>query len=145
MGPKMLRLLEAHWAGQLMIAKEQGFYGPPFGTSRGMTQGSKFSPSAFNIIVDKVVRYWLALVLEDDGGTVVLDGLGLTVRERLPLFYADDGFVGSRDSVWLQQALDVLLSLFRREGLEANIRKNESMTFFPGHITTGLSNRACEQ
>ena len=99
MGPKMLRLLLAHWDGQLMIAKEQGFYGPPFGTSRGMTQGSKFSPSAFNIIVDKVVRYWLALVLEDDGGTVVLDGLGLTVRERLPLFYADDGFVGSRDSV----------------------------------------------
>ena len=34
MGPKMLRLLQAHWAGQLMIAKEQGFYGPPFGTSR---------------------------------------------------------------------------------------------------------------
>ena len=81
MGPKMQRLLEAHWAGQLMIAKEQGFYGSPFGTSRGMTQGSKFSPSAFNIIVDKVVRYWLALVLEDDGGAVVLDGLGLTVKE----------------------------------------------------------------
>ena len=92
MGPKMPCLLElgARWENQLMIAKEQGFFGPSFPTSCGCSQGSKFSPNAFNIAVDKVARHWLALVIEDDG-TVVLDDLDLSVRDQLPFFCADDG------------------------------------------------------
>jgi len=46
----------------------------------------------------------------DDGGTSAMTGL--TVKELLLLFHADDSMIVSRDPVWLQQALTVLVALF---------------------------------
>jgi len=37
---------------------------------------------------------------------------GLTVKELLLLFYADDGMIASGDPAWLQEALIVLVALF---------------------------------
>jgi hypothetical protein len=81
----------------------------------------------FNILVDCVIRHWLSLVIDD--ARVIVDGMGLTVKDRLGLSYADDCILSSTNRVWLQiMALDVLLSLFRRLGLQCNAAKTKTMT-----------------
>jgi Reverse transcriptase (RNA-dependent DNA polymerase) len=86
----------------------------------------------FNILMDNVIRYWLQLVIEDEGEASTT-GLGLTVAERLALFYADDGLIASTNTQWLQQALDALVTLFRRIGLETNVAKTKMMTCLLHH------------
>ena len=140
MGPQMLRLIDGYWRRQKIVTRESGYYGTPFTATRSSVQGGLFSPNLFNMQIDNVIRHWLTLVIEDP--TVGSDGLGLTVAERLVLFYADDGLLSARESGWLQQALDVLVSLFWRIGLSANADKTKTMTCFPGHICTGLSEEA---
>jgi hypothetical protein len=49
-------------------------------------------------------------------------------------FFVDDGLVGSRDPVWLQIALDVLVILFESIGLRTNPDKTKVMTCVPGNI-----------
>ena len=39
--------------------------------------------------------------------------------------------VGSHDSDWLQHAINILVSIFRRYGLAANIAKSCTMIFHP--------------
>ncbi len=43
-------------------------------------------------------------------------------------FFVDDGLVGSRDPIWLQGALDVLVTLFESIGLRTNPDKTKVMT-----------------
>ena len=66
---------------------------------------------SFNILADKVIRYWLSITIDDDGNTT-RDGLGRTVRDMLALLYADDTLIAATNSQWLQQALDLLVQLF---------------------------------
>ena len=137
-GPTTRRLLQTFWDQQLTIARQSGYYGPVFSSTRGCTQGCIFSPRYFNIIVDAVVHHWLSLTL-DDAGDIIANGLGHTITNRLTLFYADDGAIGARDPTWLQQAIDVLASLFLRVGLETNTSKTQTMNCLPGHIATQQS------
>ena len=37
------------------------------------------------------------------------------------VFYSDDGMIGSRDAEWLQVDINVIIGLFRRVGLMANV------------------------
>jgi len=53
------------------------------------------------------------------------------VKELLLLFYADDGMIASRDPAWLQEALTVLVVLFRRAGLEIKVKKTKVMICHP--------------
>ena len=94
------------------------------------------------MVLDKVLRHWLSLTITDSPDDVVQNGFGQTVRERLSLFYADDGMVGSRDQNWLQTSLDVLVALFRSIGLQTNTSKTKTMTCYPGFIRTGHSTAA---
>ena len=84
-----------------------------------------------NIIVDKVVRHWLTMAINDDG-TVAADGFGMQVSQKLAMFYADDGFTASWDHNWLQHAMDALVALFGQMGLQANVAKTQTMTCYPG-------------
>jgi hypothetical protein len=66
----------------------------------------------------------------------------MQVTQHQGLFYADDGKVTSRNSEWLQQALDILTGLFLRVGFWTNTTKTKTMTCLPGHIRTLLSSAA---
>jgi hypothetical protein len=136
-GPLALRLLRQFWDRQRIVARQGGFYGDPFEASRGVTQGAVESSTIFNVVVDAVVRYWLTLVVND--GSDADTGLGLTVNERLVLFYADDGLIASRNSEWLQMAIQSLSELFERVGLRTNTTKTETMNCTPGYISGPMS------
>ncbi len=54
------------------------------------------------------------------------------------IFYIDDGYLASRDSEFLQRALDILIDLFARVGLKTNVKKTQTMICTPGRIRTQL-------
>ncbi len=57
-------------------------------------------------------------------------------------FFVDDGLVGSRDPIWLQGALNVLVKLFESIGLRTNPDKTKVMTCIPGNIRVALTEEA---
>ena len=50
--------------------------------------------------------------------------------------------VGSQDTEWLQGALKMFISLFRRNILKANVTKYNAMTFQPGTLRYGMLEEA---
>ena len=58
------------------------------------------------------------------------------------VFYADDGMIGSRDPDLLQGAINVIIGLFRRVKIMANVTKSNTMTCHPGVIHKGMSEEA---
>ena len=54
---------------------------------RGTTQGGLASPKLFNVVVDRVVRHWLSLKVEDK--YAFHDGIGMKLGRIMGLFYAD--------------------------------------------------------
>ncbi len=54
------------------------------------------------------------------------------------IFYVDDAYIASRDPVFLQQAINGLVSAFEHVGLETNIKKTQAMTCTPGTIRLQL-------
>jgi len=113
---KMLTLIALQWDKMQVIPKQADFFGIPFYQDSGQITGSILGPLIFNIVVDLVVRYWMTIMV-DDGGTSAMTGL--TVKELLLLFYADDGMIASRDPAWLQEALTVL----RGQALRSMLRR----------------------
>ena len=47
-----------------MVARAGGYYGDAFKGVRGVTQGYPLSYTIFNVVVDAVVRHWVALMVE---------------------------------------------------------------------------------
>ena len=139
LGPNCARVLRNAREGQQIVARQSGYYGEPFTATRGSPQGDLFSPQEFNINLDCVIRHWKTLTLNDEGAP---DPHGLTVAERLTLFYADDGLLSSIHPEWLQRALDLLVGLFRRIGLETNVGKTATMTCYPGRVPNEWSHHA---
>ncbi len=62
------------------------------------------------------------------------------MRGFFTIFYVDDAYFPSRDPVFLQTALDILVELFERVGLETNRLKTQAMICTPGRIPTQLPN-----
>ena len=84
------------------------------------------SPTLLNVVVENVIRTWPEMTVEDH--RVDHDGMGETVGRCLGVFYANNGMVGSRESDWMQHTMNVLVGVFRRYGLAANIKKSHKMT-----------------
>ena len=95
----------------------------------------------FNLLVDKVIRYWLTISIDDHGETSI-NGLGRTVANLLAILYADDTLLAATDPLWLQQALDLLVHLFRCMGLDTNMEKTKLLLCNCGYIPTSISDRA---
>ena len=108
MGPRMSRLLRNFWKQQQVVARQQGFHGPAFPSDRGDIQGAPGACTRFNILGDNVVRNWLQATIPGPANSTTM-----TVARLLSLFYTDDGLIGARDKGWLQNALTVLVSIFR--------------------------------
>ena len=65
---------------------------------------------------------------------VIHDWLVNAVGGGMGVFCVEVGFIGSQDLGWLQEALNILISLFRRIGLMANVAKSKMMTCNTGFI-----------
>ena len=69
-----------------------------------------------------------------DDDAIIHYGLGHAVGQIMGVFYADYGPVGSRYPELIQVDINVLISLFQRIGLMANVSKSKTMTCQPGII-----------
>ena len=108
----------------MMVARAGGYYGTAFQGARGVTQVDPISHTIFNVVVDLVVRHWVALMVE---GAEERGESGKEGREQAAFFYADDGVVASSNPRWLQGAFNSLVGLFDRVGLRNNFRKTVGM------------------
>ena len=64
------------------------------------------------------------------------------MRWSLRLFYSDDGMVGLWDPEWIHGALNVLIGLFQRYGLVANVSNSKAMMCQLGSIWSGMLEEA---
>ena len=139
-GPSMCGLLETFWYCQQLVSIHNGIHEPAFPTSRGKTQGGIISLMLFNVAVDNIIRTCMVMTVENQ--RVADDGLGETIGWCMGVFYADDGMVGSHGLYWMQHVMNVLVGLFRRYGLAANIAKSRTMTQQSGALRSGISEDA---
>jgi Reverse transcriptase (RNA-dependent DNA polymerase) len=123
--PRLLHLIHANWQHQIMVTQQSGFHGPTIQPQSGNTQGGLLSPQIFNIQIDAVVRHWFHLLTNNNG--ITQHRIGHHAAELLPLFYADDGHLGTIDLTLLEGSLNTLLTLFQRIGLETNLIKTVLM------------------
>jgi hypothetical protein len=61
---------------------------------------------------------------------------------NIVVFFVDSGLVRSRDPVWLQSALNVLVNLFESIGLRTNPEKTRVITCHPGNIQVSHTEEA---
>jgi hypothetical protein len=111
-----------------------GNYGTAFKASRGVTQGGPLSAKLFNILVDAVVREWIRQLWQS--GKYKEEKLSELMALFFAIFYVDDAYLATQDAGFLQHALDILVDLFERVGLQTNTSKTRSMICTPGRIRT---------
>jgi len=63
----------------------------------------------------------------------------------IAIFYMDDAYIASRDPVFLQQAINGLVTTFECVGLETNTKKTQAMTCMPGTIRLQLSTKSYQR
>ena len=131
--------METFWDFQQVVTRQNGFHGPAFPATRVTTQGGLMPLTLFNAVVENVIRTWMAMTVEDQ--RVAHDGLVENFGCYLGVLYDNNGMVGSRDSDWLQHDMNVLVGLFRRYGLVANVVKSRTMTCHPGALRAWMSRR----
>ena len=61
-------------------------------------------------------------------------GVGKEIRNFLVVFYAEDDVITLRDPAQLQRAMDMLIGIFERVGLQTNIQKTKAMVCVSGQI-----------
>jgi hypothetical protein len=127
MGERLLKILTNFWSSLRVVARQQGYYGDPFKSKRGTTQGNIISPTIFNIIVDAIVRAWYHQ----------LESENLSDKVRA-VFFADDGHIYSNDAEALQRALEIIVQLFERMGLQTNPTKTKAMVCAPNPTVTRI-------
>ena len=73
----MCGLLENFWAHQQVVLGQNGYHGPAFLVTQGNIQDGLMYPALFNMVVENIIRTWLAMTVEDQ--RLVHDGLGEAV------------------------------------------------------------------
>ena len=123
-----------------MVTRKKFYHGLQFRATCRTTQGLLTSPTLSNVVVDNVVWYWLSVIVEYSA--FIHDGMGHAVGSIVGVLYADDGLIGSQDTEWIVGGISILIGLFRRIGLMANVAKSKNMTCQPGTIRSGMSEEA---
>jgi hypothetical protein len=129
-GPKLLCLQTQFWTRAEMVCHAGGSFGKPFAAFRGVTQGGPLSSIMFNVCVDAVIREWLRWTINEDAAS----GVFSEACREIVAFFIDDRLVRSRDPIWLQSTMEVLVTLFEGIGLRTNHDKTKVMTCVPGNI-----------
>jgi hypothetical protein len=119
-GNRILQLLTNFWHSLTIMARQQGYHGDPFKSERGTMQGDIVSPTIFNVVIDAVVCAWYH----------EMDTVGISHAIRA-IFYADDGHLYSTDADKLQQATELMVTLFECMGLKTNPAKTKAMICAP--------------
>ena len=96
-----------------------------------MKQGDPASPMILNIMVEFVVRAVLDVVY---GPQEDQHGLEWVAGKQNTIFYANDVRIAGRDHVWIQDAMLLMVAIFRRIGLETNLENTNTMVCTPGFI-----------
>ena len=92
MGPQVERLLHTYWGQITMVAQVGCYYGTHFKVYMGVIQGNPLYPTIFNMVVDTVIRHWVALVEGKEAGPEVL---GIAFQMLNLLFYTDNVILAS--------------------------------------------------
>ena len=69
-----------------------------------------------------MIREWFCWAIEDEA----IHGEFTVACREIVAFFVDNRLVGSRDPIWLQCALDILVTLFESIGLRTNSDKTKS-------------------
>ena len=107
------------WYQQEVVNPQNGYHIPHFIEISGNNQGVLVLPTLFNLIVENMVRNYLALTVEDQ--LVTQEGLGLAVGRCMGFLYTGDVVLGMQDLGWLQGALNVLIGLLCQYRLGKNV------------------------
>jgi hypothetical protein len=137
-GPKLLCLQTKFWNQAQMVCQAGGIFGKLFGAFHGITQGGPLSSLMFNVSVDAVIREWLWRMMDKEA----VHGRFAETRREIVAFFVGNRLVGSRDPIWLQSALDILVILFESIGLRTNPDKTKVMTCIPGNIQVAHTEEA---
>ena len=121
-----------------MVCRAGGSVGKTCGASWGITQEGLLSSLMFNVCVNAVIREWFCWTI----GKEAIHGEFAVVCREIVAFFVDDGLVGSRDPIWLQRALNILVTLFESIGLRTNSDKTKVMTCVSGKIRVALTDKA---
>jgi hypothetical protein len=92
----------------------------------------------FNVCADAVIKEWLWRMIDNEAA----HGRFAGASRDIVAFFVDDGLVGSRDPVWLQGALNVLVTLFESISLRMNPDKTKVMRCIPGNIRVAHTEEA---
>ena len=79
-----------------------------------------------------MIRNWLSLTVEEK--SAIHYGLRMAVGRYIGVFYTDGGIIGLKEPEWIQGAINVLIGIFQRVGLMANVTKSKTMTDQTGVI-----------
>ena len=115
------------WEKQEVFTHQSGYHGQHFKATMVTNKGELILSTLFIIIVDNVVRNWIALTVEDQ--LVAQEVLGLELGRCIKISYTDNGVVGLRDQEWLQGALNMLIDLFFQYRLVANVANSKAIAF----------------
>ena len=114
---QMERLFRNYWEQLTMVARYGCYFGSPFKGYRGFTQADPLTTTIFNMVVNAVIRHWVAVVVGEEAVPGSFGRSVQTITTLTTLFCADDGLLTSQRPAWLQEALDVLTGLFDQGGL----------------------------
>jgi hypothetical protein len=74
-------------------------------------------------MVDAIVGEWLQILWDESG--LEREKLDEMMDTLFMVFYVDDAYIAAWDPVFLQRAIDGLVSTFERVGLETYISKTK--------------------
>ena len=131
LGTKLRRPIQRFWSQKAVVPKAERCYSGPSKTGRGVIQGDPISPKVFNIVVNTVIG---VMLLELCGPQEAQNGLGWVAGRKNIIFYADDGRIMGRKSIWVQKMLTVIEHIFVRVGLQTNLGKTKLIICIPGCI-----------
>ena len=114
-----------------MVPKSGNYYGQPFITGIGVTQGYPVSTALFNIIVDELFRATLQEICVPQEAQ---HGFGWSEGEHKICSYADDRRIAGQYPIWVQTELTTMVRNFERIGLQTNLYKTKDMICTSGLI-----------
>ena len=138
-GPNMWRLIPLFEDKAQMVCHALGNYGMPFKAGQGVTQDGPLSAKLFNILVDVIAWEWFVWLQQEGAKNHDVEYLTELMWSFFTIFYVDGAHFASRNPVFLQTALDIVVELFECVGLETNCLKTQAMVCTPSRIQTQLS------